>query len=291
MVAPPRLSPQKQQERQRRHQLAERLEAFGWIVTPPSEDLGEDFLVHIYYKGRATGVIFHLQLKSVTNLAKQQRDDYLPYPFEVKDITHWEGFASPAVLMVWDVTLRTGRWTVLQESIADLDNRHSTWRTQDTITVRIPWVNDTTDQGLHKLQQEIGQRLYPVISRNHPLMPDPNFALPETEAGQTTDVEREIADEAWRLSKLLMVRFGARSVWLFGSLAWGDVFTTETDIDLAVQGMPAENFFKALNFLEHETKFPVDLIDLDTAPEQLRQRILAEGKVLHEQVQAPAISR
>ncbi len=227
-----------------------------------------------------------MQLKSVTNLTDRQRGNYLSFSVKVKDLLHWEAFALPVVLMVWDVGLRTGRWILVHEAIADLDKRHPTWRTKNkvTVTVRIPWENDPGDQGLFRLQREIGQRLYPILSRDRPLTLDFTFAFSETEAKRGADVERAIAGEARRLGKLLVERFGAQSVWLFGSLAWGNELTPETDIDLAVQGMPAENFYKALNFLEHETEFPVDLIDLDTAPKQLRERVLAEGKPLYEQV-------
>ena len=56
---------------------------FGWIAVPP-EDLGEDFIVQIYFERRATGTSFFVQLKSVINLYERQKDKFLPYPFEVK---------------------------------------------------------------------------------------------------------------------------------------------------------------------------------------------------------------
>ena len=71
MVAPIRLTPQTQQARRSIRQIAECFEAFGWVVTPPSEDLGEDFIAHIYFDGRATGVLFHIQAKSITNLQER----------------------------------------------------------------------------------------------------------------------------------------------------------------------------------------------------------------------------
>ncbi len=54
----------------------------------------------------------------------------------------------------------------------------------------------------------------------------------------------------------------------------------ETDIDLAVSGLPAERYFKAVGYLEMESNFPVDLVDLNSVPDHLRQRILSEGKKL-----------
>lgn len=65
-------------------------------------------------------------------------------------------------------------------------------------------------------------------------------------------VEREAderhRDEAWevarRAARLLAEEFGVRRVMVFGSLAWGR-FRRSSDIDLAVEGLPPERFFRA----------------------------------------------
>ncbi|MCP4421152.1 MAG: DUF4365 domain-containing protein [Chloroflexi bacterium] len=158
-----RYTPQKQQELRSRHQLSERLTDFGWLPTVP-EDLGEDFIVHIYHEGRATGVNFYVQLKSVTNLNKRRKGDSLPYPFKVKDLVHWEQFALPVVLIIWDVKLREGRWAMLNEIIQQLDQHYPNWRTQKTKTVHIPWHNNMDEDGLIKLRKAIGKKIYPLIS-------------------------------------------------------------------------------------------------------------------------------
>jgi predicted nucleotidyltransferase len=88
--------------------------------------------------------------------------------------------------------------------------------------------------------------------------------------------------EAQRLSQLLAGKFEVEAVYLFGSLVWSDTHTPETDIDLAVSGLPNERFLEAVSCLERESKFPVDLVDLNKVSDHLRQRILTEGKLLYE---------
>ena len=107
-----RFSSQLQQEQISRGQLSECLVAYGWLPTSPV-DLGEDFIVHIYFAGQATGVTFHLQEKSVTNLEQRRKGGVIVYPFKVSDLIHWEGFSQPVVLVVWDIYLREGRWVVV----------------------------------------------------------------------------------------------------------------------------------------------------------------------------------
>jgi predicted nucleotidyltransferase len=88
--------------------------------------------------------------------------------------------------------------------------------------------------------------------------------------------------EAKRLSKLLADKFDIRSVYLFGSLANKDSFNPNTDIDLAVTHLPGEQYLKAIGFIEKETDFPANLVELGSAPDYLRETILKEGKLLFE---------
>lgn len=149
-------------------QLVERFSQAGWIATRPSEDLGEDLIVHIYHEGQATGVNFFVQIKSITNLNGRRRGDHLPYSFKVKDLVHWEQFALPVVLIIWDIELREGRWAMLNEIIQQLDQRYSNWRTQKTKTIHVPWHNNVDEDGLVKLRKAIGKKIYPLISAGKP---------------------------------------------------------------------------------------------------------------------------
>ncbi len=73
---------------------------------------------------------------------------------------------------------------------------------------------------------------------------------------------------------MLKERFGARRVVVFGSLAHGAWFHARSDIDLAVEGIPPEDFFRAWAALDHiESPFEIDLIACEHAPERMRQAI------------------
>jgi len=55
---------------------------------------------------------------------------------------------------------------------------------------------------------------------------------------------------------------GAREVYLFGSAARGHIHE-DSDIDLAVSGLPPEKFFQAMGRAEDILQRPLDLVDLD----------------------------
>ncbi|MHB1293810.1 MAG: DUF4365 domain-containing protein [Anaerolineae bacterium] len=161
-----RFSREKQQELISRGQLVERFAKMGWTAAEP-QDLGEDYIVSVYFEGKATGVSFYVQLKS-TKL-KPQCGGFIAYPFQVKDLKHWSGFALPVVLIVWDVSTRKGRWTLADAAISELDHRSPKWRSQRTTRVRFAPENGTNDAGLQILKAIIGLRLLPMIAKGREL--------------------------------------------------------------------------------------------------------------------------
>jgi uncharacterized protein len=97
---------------------------------------------------------------------------------------------------------------------------------------------------------------------------------------------RAAAERASRLREsvpnaaaLLRSRYGARDVVLFGSLATG-AFDDRSDVDLAVRGVAASDYFAALADLMALFAGPVDLVRLEQAPPSLAARVAAEGEAL-----------
>src|SRR5258708_112817 len=82
---------------------------------------------------------------------------------------------------------------------------------------------------------------------------------------------------AERCAEVLVERYGASRVHLFGSLAAGSPrsFGPRSDIDLAVEGLPDASYFPALGALAAVTAdaVPIDLVPVETAPPSLRQRV------------------
>ena|SRR5690349_15169152 len=73
-------------------------------------------------------------------------------------------------------------------------------------------------------------------------------------------------------------------VWIFGSHARGDA-TERSDIDLAVSGIPFRDpqwnqFLEALDNIP--TLRMIDCHNLEIAPENFKQQIFKEGKILYE---------
>lgn len=70
---------------------------------------------------------------------------------------------------------------------------------------------------------------------------------------------------------------GAKTVYLFGSAAKGTM-RDDSDVDLAVSGLPPEKFFKALSVASRLLDRPVHLIDLDEVTPFTRY-LIEEGEL------------
>ena len=83
------------------------------------------------------------------------------------------------------------------------------------------------------------------------------------------------------VGKFLLVDSGIIKIILFGSLARDDVSSLNSDIDLAVS-CSGEHFL-ALVAIAQDSPFKVDLVDLSTADNRIKDAITREGMVLYEQ--------
>lgn len=79
-------------------------------------------------------------------------------------------------------------------------------------------------------------------------------------------------------AEMLKARFSVRRVVLFGSLAHTVWFIPDSDVDLAVEGLAPRDYWLAWRAVEEIIRDrPVDLIEIETASEPLRQAIERYG--------------
>ena len=91
--------------------------------------------------------------------------------------------------------------------------------------------------------------------------------------------ERErLIEKAGEAAAMLKDRFGATRVILFGSLAHRAWFHPRSDVDLAVEGIGPETFYRAWTSVEHLiTDRPVDLVDIASSSASVRRSLADEG--------------
>lgn len=84
------------------------------------------------------------------------------------------------------------------------------------------------------------------------------------------------------LKEILIKEFRVKKVVLFGSVLEKGCFEEDSDIDIAVEGLPKKDYFSALARLMSEGPFEIDLKPIEDVSDLFKQRI-ARGKVLYEE--------
>lgn len=96
-----------------------------------------------------------------------------------------------------------------------------------------------------------------------------------------TKRKREAICFAHKIAKILVEKFGAEQVILYGSLTRQDYFDYDSDIDLAVKGV-GNRFFSAYGYCMGKGKFELDIRDYDDMPAELKEKVKREGIILYE---------
>lgn len=94
-------------------------------------------------------------------------------------------------------------------------------------------------------------------------------------------LRKEALKASERLKKILTEEFQVKKVVLFGSILEEGCFDEFSDIDIAVEGLPKDEYFSALAKLMAETSFDIDLKPIEDLSYLLKQRI-EKGRILYE---------
>jgi len=86
---------------------------------------------------------------------------------------------------------------------------------------------------------------------------------------------------AKQAAALLKQEFGVQQVAVFGSLVHGRWFSKTSDVDLAVWGLGADDYFVAVSRLQDlSPEFKVDLVDMERCSPALKQAVLQTSQPL-----------
>jgi len=83
-----------------------------------------------------------------------------------------------------------------------------------------------------------------------------------------------LLERARKVAAILKSQFGVRRVVLFGSLSIEPWKGVGSDIDFAIEGLETKSYWEAWRVAEEEmVDHPVDLVEIESASESLRQSI------------------
>lgn len=106
----------------------------------------------------------------------------------------------------------------------------------------------------------------------------PRRAEPRELTPEEQQVRDQLLARARTAAAMLKARFAARRVLLFGSLAHTAWFVTDSDVDMAVEGLASRDYWEAWRMVEGIIRDrPVDLVEIETVRESLQQAIERYG--------------
>jgi predicted nucleotidyltransferase len=120
---------------------------------------------------------------------------------------------------------------------------------------------------------ELGSKGWKPYIKAANLLPDPPH-----KTQHEREVREKILDRVRELASALKTRFKAQRVILFGSLAHDAWFTPDSDVDLAVEGLVGEDYWRAWGLAEKIIDDrSVDLIEIEAVGDSLRRVIERHG--------------
>ena len=102
----------------------------------------------------------------------------------------------------------------------------------------------------------------------------PSSNIKQIDKEQYNDLMQQVRNAAHRIKSEL----GAKRVILIGSLAHGAWWDEHSDIDLVVEGLKGDHYWKAWAIAEETIqKHHIEVIDIDSATPRFKQNIKSKG--------------
>lgn len=125
----------------------------------------------------------------------------------------------------------------------------------------MPTALELSREGWKHYMEAASRRLEPVAVR------------PEVE-----ETRKQLLTRVHKAAAALKSRFAVRRVVVFGSLAHAAWFVSDSDVDLAVEGLAPKDYWQAWKMVEEIiSDRSVDLVEIEAARESLRQAIERDG--------------
>jgi len=99
----------------------------------------------------------------------------------------------------------------------------------------------------------------------------------DAEEQSRLNFREEAFRKAQKVALALNEAFPNVEVYLFGSLTT-NLFEVDSDIDIAVKGLPEEQYFDAYRMAENITEpIPLDFVQFEFAQNSMKERIMRDG--------------
>jgi len=128
-----------------------------WACNESKNDYGWDFLVTVQSSPEQLGDDFFVQLKGSESVNYLSGSQELSHPIEVRTVNWLISKPIPTMFAVCDVAAddKPIYWIWLSEAVEKLDQSNPSWKTQDTVSIRIPLANRFSTECFPSIEQDV----------------------------------------------------------------------------------------------------------------------------------------
>ncbi len=89
-------------------------------------------------------------------------------------------------------------------------------------------------------------------------------------------------EEGKKIADTIAKTFNPIAIYIFGSVLNPKLFESYSDLDIAIEGLGVEDFYKAHAIAEDISSYNIDFVNFDRVPYLLKERIISKGIKVYE---------
>ena len=127
-----------------------------FVTRAQSPDLGKDYEIELAENSRGSNIHFSVQLKSVEKGERDRDGLTLKFVVETSRLHYLSRTLCGSLLIIYDVSSRNMFYRWVHEIVSELDSQEIAWRSQSSVTIRLPLSNILNSASAKSIHEEVG---------------------------------------------------------------------------------------------------------------------------------------
>ncbi len=127
-----------------------------FVTHAQSPDLGIDYEIELAENSRGSNIRFSVQLKSVERGQRDADGLTLKFVVETSRLHYLSRTLCGSLLVIYDGSNRNMFYRWVHEIVSELDSEGTTWRSQSSVTIRLPLSNILNSASAKTIHEEVG---------------------------------------------------------------------------------------------------------------------------------------
>lgn len=186
-----------------------------FVTRAQNPDLGIDYEIELAEDSRGSNIRFSVQLKSVAMGERDPVGQALKFVVETSRLHYLSRTLCGSLLVIYDASNRNMFYRWVHEIVSELDSQGTVWRSQRTVTIRLPLSNILNSASAKTIHEEVGFLYRRIQQSSVEAGLIPRMESEGASAAQKADFQARPPSGEDVLEMLLSSGFGLVSVGLY----------------------------------------------------------------------------